>query len=61
MKKEPVDYTIVSRPDHIRIECPYCESELEIPLEDVDFRTDCWSDGGNCDCPNCGKEIELGD
>lgn len=61
MAKEPVDYTIVSRPDHIRLECPHCEEELEIDFEDVNFHQDNWSDGGYCTCTWCGKEIELGD
>ena len=25
------------------------------------LKTDYWADGAWCDCPECGKEVELGD
>lgn len=55
------DYVIISKPDYIVLECPYCRDEIQVDFEDVGFITDYWDDGGWCDCPNCGKEIELGD
>ena len=58
---KPVDYTIVSRPDYIRLECPHCEKNIKVDFEDVVFHRDSWSDGGCCNCPKCGEDIELGD
>lgn len=29
--------------------------------DEVDFKTDYWGDGAWCDCPECGKEVELDD
>ena len=55
-----INYTIVSKPAYIRLECPYCYEDIEVPFCDVDYNTDYWGDGGWCDCPKCGFEIELG-
>lgn len=55
------DYVINSKPDSISLECPHCGEEIEIPFDEVDFKTDYWGDGGYCNCPECGKQIELGD
>lgn len=46
-----VGYTIISKPDYIKLRCPHCESDMA-----VDFVGDNWSDGGYCDCPNCEKD-----
>lgn len=40
---KPVDYTVVSRPDYIRLECPYCEEDIKVDFEDVVFNGDSWS------------------
>ena len=31
------------------------------PFSDVDYKTGLWSDGGLCECPECGEEVELDD
>ena len=54
-----IDYTIVSKPSHVRFECPYCKLNVDVPFEDVDFKTDYWGDGAWADCPFCGEELEL--
>lgn len=56
-----IDYTIVSTPSFIQFECPHCKEEVEVPFDKVDYKTECWSDGAWADCPECGKEVELGD
>lgn len=55
------DYTINSIPYSITLECPHCGERIEIPFDEVVFKTDYWGDGGSCNCPECGKEIELGE
>lgn len=55
------EYVISSIPHHIIFTCPHCEEEVEVMWEYVDYKTDCWNDGAWCDCPECGKEVELGD
>lgn len=52
-------FTIVSKPSYIYFECPYCEREVNIPFDDVDFKTDYWGDGAWVECPYCNKEVEL--
>ena len=60
-KNDPIDYTIVSAPAFVNFICPCCFNDVEGPFSDVDFKTDYWSDGAYCNCPLCGKEVELGD
>lgn len=60
MANRKTDYTIISKPDHISFECPFCKEEVGVPFEDVNFNTDYWGDGAQVDCPKCGKEVELG-
>ena len=57
---EPIDYMIVSKPSHIVFECPYCHEDVEVKFENVDYKYDYWGDGAWVDCPECGKEVELG-
>lgn len=59
-KHNPVDYTIVSKPAFVNFICPFCFNDVEVSFSDVDFKTDCWSDGAYCNCTLCGKEVELG-
>ena len=55
------DFTIVSKPVAIRLECPFCEEEIEIPWREVEVPEN-WSDNWPAvACPNCGKEIALDD
>lgn len=56
-----VDYTIVSKPSKILFECPHCREYVDVDFEDVDYKTDYWGDGAWCTCPECDKEVELGD
>lgn len=59
--KEPVDFTIVSAPVGIHLLCPHCGESVKIPWKDVDV-PESWSDAWpNVECPECSKEIELGD
>ena len=30
-------------------------------FNEINFKTDYWGDGALCDCPVCGKEVELDD
>lgn len=56
-----VDFTIVSKPDHIRLECPHCGNDIEIPFDDVDV-PECWQDNwGYVECPECQEMIKLGE
>lgn len=54
------DFTIISAPEKIRLTCPHCGEDIDIPWGEVD-KPECWSDDWpNVECPECGKEIELG-
>lgn len=60
-EKNRVDFTIISAPVKIRLTCPHCGKDIEIPWGEVD-KPECWSDyWPGVECPECGKEIELGD
>lgn len=61
LQAKAIDYTIISKPSYVQFECPYCHENIEIPFDEVDYKTDYWGDGAWCDYPNCGKEAELGD
>ena len=56
-----IGYTIISKPHHIIFRCPHCKEDVEVMFEHVDYMTDYWGDGAWCDCPECGKEVELDD
>jgi endogenous inhibitor of DNA gyrase (YacG/DUF329 family) len=56
-----VNYIIISKPSYITFECPFCHEEVEVNFDEVDFKTDYWGDGAWCNCPKCGKEVELDD
>lgn len=48
------DFIIISKPAEISFDCPFCgEYDVRIPFEDWDIR--------EVRCPNCHKEVELGD
>lgn len=60
-KDSPVDFTIMSAPVEIRLECPHCTNDIRIPWNDVDH-PDCWQDDwGWIECPECGEDIKLGE
>lgn len=61
MDMKKADFTIVSRPDHIRFECPYCQEDVEVDWNDVDV-PEAWSDDfGSVECPNCNLDVKLED
>lgn len=60
-KQLAVDFTIISSPSYIHLECPFCEEEVEISwakLKVPQSWCDKWED---VKCPLCGKMISLGD
>lgn len=58
---KPVDFTIISKPDHINLECPFCGNDINVPWNDVDS-PECWQDDwGHVECPICEEDIKLGD
>ena len=55
------DFTIVSAPHKISFLCPYCNQNVEINWSNIN-PPESWSDDwDNVECPECGKEVELGD
>ena len=59
--KNRTDFTIVSAPKYISFTCPHCKEDIKIDFTDVDV-PECWSDSwGEIECPNCEKEVLLGD
>jgi len=61
LSKLMADFTIVSAPYKISFLCPYCHEDVEIRWKDTN-PPDNWNDGwDSVICPECGKEIELGD
>lgn len=60
-KPRPVDFDIVSKPVEISLTCPYCDMPFTIPWNELD-PPDYWGDQWDpVTCPDCGKQIELGD
>lgn len=61
MKRNPVDFLIVSTPVAIKFDCPQCGEDVEIAWDKVD-RPSCWSDEWpEIECPHCGKTVALGE
>ena len=58
---KPVNFTIISKPDYIELQCPHCKQNVEIPFKNVNFYTSDWSEGGETDCPDCGLTVKLGE
>ena len=64
-KMQGVDYTIITVPDRVACQCPYCEWEQEIDFETfVELHgdeADAWfgNSGTKIECEYCGKEFEL--
>lgn len=59
-----VDFTIVQRPHHIFLDCPFCGEEMEIDWEDVYHNAyEDWNTlkGSYVECPYCKNEVKLGD
>lgn len=55
------DFTIISAPEKIRLCCPYCEEDINIPWSEVDVPESWCDDWASVECPECKQEIELGD
>ena len=55
------DFTILSKPVAICFECPFCESEVEIPWSKIEVPDSWCEDWGDIGCPYCGKMVSLGE
>lgn len=52
-------FTIISRPDYIKAECPYCGWENESVVDEFDWR-DLWDGQEEVTCTfECGKDFRL--
>ena len=61
MNENGVDFYIAQAPVGVRLECPHCESDIEIDWEDCDV-PDYWGDSwGEVECPYCDETIQLGE
>lgn len=60
MGDEKVDFTINSVPKDITFECPHCEYRVDVPFGEVDEPRSWMDDWGSVECPDCGKEVRLG-
>lgn len=59
--RQKTDFFINQRPVSITLTCPHCGIEVTIPWNEVPV-PDYWGDDwGTVSCPDCKKEIELGD
>lgn len=58
-----VDFTIVQKPHHIDLDCPFCGENIEIDWEDVYNAYEGWSalKGSYVECPHCRNEVKLGE
>lgn len=55
------DVTVIQKPITVKLDCPYCDEEIEIDYSEFEGMV-----GEPCDwnyskfnCPKCGKEIEI--
>lgn len=62
--KEPeklTDFHIDVKPVSITFICPHCGEEVTVPWPKIDV-PECWGDDwGYGECPDCEKEVKLGD
>lgn len=58
---ERTDFFIKQRPVSIKLECPHCDFNVEIPWRDLDVPEYWGDDWGEVECPYCEKMIQLGD
>lgn len=59
------DIQIVSEPTWVKLNCPYCDEEIEMDYDEFsDLMTESypgdWS-GEKIECPYCNREIEIND
>lgn len=55
------DFYINQRPVSISLCCPHCDTDIEIPWDEIDVPEYWGDDWGYIECPYCEKQIELGD
>lgn len=63
MKKaeKPTDFHIDVKPVSITFACPHCGQTVVVPWRELDV-PECWGDDwGYADCPDCEKEVKLGE
>ena len=55
------DYTIVSKPDYVRVTCPYCVEDVRFTFEEIDDGGSAYQGyPGSVECPECHNEFRLG-
>lgn len=60
--EEEIDFTIVTKPSHISLDCPFCGQGIEIKWDDVPNNYENWEAirGEEVECPECHEYIKLG-
>ena len=63
MKKpeKPTDFHIDVKPVSITFACPHCGQTVAVPWRELDVPEYWGDDWGYADCPDCGKEVKLGE
>lgn len=51
-------FTIVSKPDHIKVECPYCGWEFTDTIDNYLYH-ELWYNEETTECPECEREFKL--
>lgn len=58
---KPTDFHIDVKPVSITFQCPHCEAEVTVPWRELDVPAYWGDDWGYIECPECEKEVRLGD
>ena len=59
--EKQTDFHIDVKPVSITFACPHCGQTVAVPWRELDV-PECWGDDwGYADCPNCEKEVKLGE
>lgn len=63
MKKpeKPTDFHIDVKPVSITFACPHCGQTVAVPWRELAVPEYWGDDWGYADCPDCGKEVKLGE